>query len=352
MKKMIRNVLWGVALCALAACSQDVLVEEVDMKIQMKDATIRFSDPAPVNSTRASLNATDGFPMGAEIGVYGFQTTTGGATPDRIFINQKITKAAADSWTYSPLRYWNLTSTYAFHAIYPYSTTGYTFDETTRTFAVEGFVVADAADDQTDVMIAQENNTHPYNLVELEFDHLLSNVNFYFKTVGTFDFAAGVSKVEVVSFDVTGLNSTGHYAQTGFDAGTGRVIGAWTVSGTDEYDHPEVTAGEVTSATEVITLSKDLLLLPQDLSAATKTVKLSYRIHYTDGTTCFLQKEVPLAKAAYSGGDLTVWKPNYIYNYTLAVNPAINADGTSNVIDFTASITEWEQEEDADLEIK
>lgn len=350
MKRMFKNLLWSVAIASLASCSQEVLMEEVDMKIQLKDATIRFSDPLPVNSTRASLNATDGFPTDTEIGVYGFQTSTGGET-DRIFINQEITKSAAGTWTYSPLRYWNLTSTYAFHAIYPYSTTAYTFDEATGNFTVNHFVVADQTADQTDVMIAQENNTHPYNLVELDFDHLLSNVNFYFKTVSTFDFAAGVSKVEVVSFDVVGLNSTGTYVQNGF-APTGRVQGAWTVQGTDEYDHPEVTAGEVTSATEVITLSKDLLLLPQDLTAAGKQVKLSYRIHYTDGTTCFLQKEVPLAKAATLSGNLTGWNPNVIYNYTLAVNPAINADGTSNVIDFTASVKDWEEETAADVEIK
>lgn len=350
MKKMFRNLLWSVLLCATASCSQEVLVEEVDVKVQLKDATIRFSDTNPVNGTRASLTATEGFPTGTEIGVYGFQTSTGNST-DRIFSNQKVKKVSADTWTYSPLRYWNLTSTYAFHAIYPYSTSAYAFDETTGNFSVEDFVVANTTDEQTDVMIAQKNATHPYNLVELQFDHLLSNVNFYFKTVSTFDFAAGVSKVEVVSFDVEGLNSTGDYLQNGFDA-TGRVLGAWTVDGTDVYDHPVVTAGEVTSATEVIALSQDLLLLPQDLSDAAKVVKLSYRIHYTDGTSCFLQKEVPLAKAAYTGGALTVWNPNCIYNYTLAVNPAINADGTSNVIDFTASVEEWEQEIDAEIPVK
>lgn len=350
MKKMFRNLLWSALLCATASCSQEVLVEEVDVKVQLKDATIRFSDSKPENSTRASLNATQGFPIGTEIGVYAFQHSTGSST-DQIFNNQKVTKITDDAWAYSPLRYWNVTSTYDFHAIYPYSTSAYTFDNSTGNFSINGFVVADAADEQTDVMVAQKNNTHPFNLVELQFDHLLSNVNFYFKTVNTFDFAAGVSKVEVVSFDVVGLNSTGNYLQNGFSA-VGRVLGAWTVQGTDVYDHPVVTTGEVTSATQTIALSTDLLLLPQDLTDAAKAVCLSYRIHYTDGTSCFLQKEVPLAKAAYSGGDLTEWKPNSIYNYTLAVNPAINADGTSNVIDFTASVEEWEQETDAEIPVK
>lgn len=352
MKKIYQIALslsMAAATFLMGACADDdLLVEMSDVNHGLGEQAIVFNNNMPDNATRASLQGT-GFPEGSVMGVYGFQTT--GSDVDQIFKNQAVTKQASGDWTYSPLRYWNVSSTYEFYAIYPQDKTTHTFDNATKHFAITDFVVADQAADQIDVMVAQKNTTNPYNVVDMNFNHLLSNVNFYFKTISTFDFI-GISKVEVLSFDVEGLSSKGNYQQTGFSTSTQNVEGAWTVAGADLYDFPEVTTGEVTTNSETIKLATDLLLLPQDLTAADKTISIAYRIHYSDGTSCKLVKEVALAKATYSGGDLTVWNPNYVYNYTLAVNPAVNADGTSNVIEFTASIEDWEETIDAGIEVK
>ena len=105
-------------------------------------------------------------------------------------------------------------------------------------------------------------------------------------------------------------------------------------------------------------MAEDLLLLPQSLDSDDKKITMTYRINYKDGTAARYTKSVALKEAKFkesaSGAseDMSVWKPNYIYNYYLAVNPALLPNGSSAVIDFTAEIDEWKEEIDSEIEVK
>jgi len=95
------------------------------------------------------------------------------------------------------------------------------------------------------------------------------------------------------------------------------------------------------------------------LASADKKITMTYRINYSDGTAARYTKSVALSEATFikskngaTSEDLTVWKPNYIYNYFLAVNPAILPNGDSAVIEFTATVDEWQDEIDAEIEVK
>lgn len=354
MKKILKNMLYAcmtIVMVSLSSCdNENVLIDNQADKDTSKKAIV-FGNNLPVNSTRASLTPAGGFPDGSVISVYGFQTT--GAAVDQNFKDQAVTKGG-EKWTYSPVKYWNLTSTYEFYAVYPKDKISHTFNNETKMFAIDNFVVADDKDAQIDVMIAEKNTTSPLNIVNFNFNHLLSNVNFYFKTINTFDFN-GIASIEVVEFDVEGICNKGSYQQTG------NVEGTWTAStnGADIYDFPKVTSGSVSDNTSHTALATDLLLLPQSLASADKKITMTYRINYSDGTAARYTKSVALSDATFikskngaTSEDLTVWKPNYIYNYFLAVNPAILPNGDSAVIEFTATVDEWQDEIDAEIEVK
>ena len=354
MKTILKNMLYAcmtIAMVSLSSCdNENILIDDQADKDTSKEEIV-FGNNLPVNSTRASLTPASGFPDGSVISVYGFQTT--GAAVDQNFKDQAVTKGG-EKWTYSPVKYWNLTSTYEFYAVYPKDKISHTFNNETKMFAIDNFVVADDKDAQIDVMIAEKNTTSPLNIVNFNFNHLLSNVNFYFKTINTFDFN-GIASIEVLEFDIEGICNKGSYQQTG------NVEGTWTAStsSTDIYDFPKVTSGSVSDNTSHTALATDLLLLPQSLASADKKITMTYRINYSDGTAARYTKSVALKEAKFkesaSGAtseDMSVWKPNYIYNYYLAVNPALLPDGSSAVIDFTAEIDEWKEEIDSEIEVK
>ena len=340
MKKEIRNLFLFAAVAAtaaLSACTEsDVLVDESNTAVT-RSSMIGFGLAEPENSTRASYTAAASFQAGDAMAVYAYQDGE-----DRLFNDQQVTLGADGAWTYSPVKYWQAGSTYVFYAFYPYAL-GHTFGTADEPyFTVPTFTVADAKDDQTDVMIAKKNTTRPFNTVDYVFNHILSNVNFYFTVADAFDMT-GISSVSVKSFDMTGVYSTGAYTQTGFTSGSS-AVGVWSEqSGT--YDFPEVTTGTVTreattytlnpetgettvsGGTSRCTLADDLLLLPQTIADDAR-LRIAYTLNYADGSQTTFSKAVRLASivgtSAKSGSEvLSTWKPNVRYNYTMAVNPSV-----------------------------
>ena len=321
MKNFKSLLLAAVAAVALfSACSEsDVLVDNGAGANSPKGA-IAFGIAMPESATRASYGVGASFKAGDQMAVFGFQDTD-----NLLFNNQLVTSNGGNAvWTYSPVKYWQNGSSYEFYAFFPYGVTHTFGTQAAPYFSVPSFTVADDKDSQIDLMIAQKNEARPFNTVDLVFNHILSNVNFYFTVSSAFDMT-GISNVTVNSFDVTGLYSTGDYAQTGF---TGNVAtGAWSnQSGT--YDFPEVTTGSVTGSGSRATLSDDLLLMPQTISEDAR-VAVKYTLNYADGSASTFEKAVRLAtivgNSAKSGQQvLGVWNPNVRYNYYMAVNPSVS----------------------------
>ena len=336
MKKSKILFLAAVSATALFnACSQsEVLVDDANA-VNPTQGAIEFGMAVPDNSTRASYAAGASFQIGDQIAVFGYQTTSQqevnrifGAESGGSLVGQAVTNDGGETWSYSPKRYWQRGSDYEFYAIFPYSL-GYTFgDHDAPYFHIPTFTVDDDKDKQVDVMIAKKNQTRPFNTVEFVFNHILSNVNFYFKVSSAFDMT-GINSVTMNSFDVTGLKSTGKYDQSGFTTGNA-AVGAWTAqSGT--YDFPEVTTGSVSSTGTHLTLAEDLLLLPQEIADDAR-LTVTYTLNYDGGAKTTFTKAARMASivgtSAKSGSALLdVWNPNVRYNYILAVNP-----GVSNIV--------------------
>lgn len=323
---MKKNILLGVALTVLAGCSQDVLVDNEKGGSSGLSDKIEFGLSMADNATKASRSSGNTFVSGDEIAVFGFQTTDG--ETDKIF-NDQIVSFDGTDWKYSPAKYWNRDSRYDFYAMFPQDI-AHTF--TDSVFTVDSFVVANSAVDQVDVMIAKRKlNSTPFNTVEFVFTHMLSNVNFYFKGVAS-EASAGVKSVDVVSFDVTGLNSKGSYSQTGW-SNSAVAEGMWVIDTASVYNLPVVTDTTYTVGKPAMGLATDLLLMPQDIQSEA-LISVKYRLNYIDGTSVTFKKSLPFAgikSTTETGGrTLASWYPSTRYNYYLTVNPSkLNgAEGT------------------------
>ena len=326
MKKRSLIILTG-AMMLLSACQDNMVLNNAD-PIRDSRTQINFANYVG-GMTRASKGVGATFVSGDEIKVYGLQNING--EYGKIFNNQLVSNTGQEIWSYSPVKYWENNSTYDFYAVYPYATVN-TFDFENRTFNISEFTVADTARDQVDLMIAKQITSHqPYNVVNFDFSHILSNVNFYVKTSSEFN-TDGISSVEVVSFDVTGLYSKGSFAQNGWN--TNNVFtGAWTPDATSVYDLPEVKTASYTIGGSKADLATDLLLLPQQINDKAK-LSITFKLVYSDGTESIFERSIALNKivgnkASTPTEKVTVakWEPNYRYNYTVSVDPSVTPDG-------------------------
>lgn len=329
MKKKLIPMMLTMGL-TVASCSDSVLQEPAGG--QTTQQAITFDNILTDHSTRNSLSGSN-FPAETAMAVWGFQDGTG-----LLFNDQAVTRETTGQWTYSPLKYWNASSAYAFYAMYP-QTVAHTFDQTDKNFTISGFTVADAIADQTDLMIAQENTPQPFNLVTMTFNHILCNVNFYARIVSTLQ-GNGVTIATINSLKITGIKNQGTFTQSGFDAGSKVASGAWSGQ-TGTWTSPANTTTPVrftytkngTMGSEGNVL-RDMLLLPQQLSA---TLTVKYTLAYSDGTTTTFDKSLPLESILYNGIPLNEWKYNTIYNYIMTLDPTHREPG-----DFTDVAIDWD----------
>ena len=328
--KRIIFLVTGAALMLFGACQDNRVMFEYDSQSE-SSATIDFSNYVG-GLTRASHGSGATFVAGDAMGVYGFQTMDGNTS--NLFNNQLVTNVSTASdpnqWTYSPKKYWDVNSKYDFYAIYPYGA-DYAFSPDNRVFTVNSFTVADDADDQIDLMIAQRViDARPYNKVNFVFSHILSNVNFYVKTAEEFD-ADGINSVTVLSFDITGLYSKGSYAQTGWNDAS--AAGTWTADNTSVYDLPEVKGVDYVIGGAKASLVEDLLLLPQIISDDAM-VNVTYKLNYDNGDESVFRRSVSLNRilgvkrsAVKDTLAIASWASNYRYNYTISIDPSVTDQG-------------------------
>lgn len=321
MKKIV--ILVSAAI-ALAGCSQDVLVDNAETK-SLSDK-IEFGLSMADNATKASRASGNTFVNGDKIAVMGYQTVDGSTS---LLFNDQVVSFDGADWKYAPAKYWDKSSKYDFYAMFP-QTLGHSFSAD-RLYTIADFTVSDSAKHQVDVMIAKQKlNATPYNTVDFVFTHMLSNVNFYFNGVAS-SVSAGISTVDILSFDVEGLNSKGSYVQTGWNAGN-VAEGMWVINTESAYNMPEVTDKQYKMDGKVVDLATDLLLMPQDIQSQA-VISIKYRLNYTDGSSVTFKKSVPFAAIQGKNAQgnvraISSWYPATRYNYLLTVNPS-----KSNVVD-------------------
>ena len=333
------SVLMGIAV--LSSCQENLFLDTSGINDE-NSTYIEFNNYVS-NLTRASLAAgKSGFKENDSMAVWGVQKTS--QYEDMVFKNQKVTYTSP-KWTYSPKKQWNYTSTYTFYGVFPYSTSLYTMD-TNNGFLVTipTFTTPDDPEDQTDLMISEKRSIKPGNPVDMIFHHILSNVNVITKIGADFE-TTDIDSVAILSLKLNNIQSTGKYAQSGWDANN-QAEGAWSnISGT--MNIPAITdLGVNLDKTKADTVYKDYLMMPQKLFSTESrpldaTLDIAFRIFYKDETSAtFVKEGLRLAGVIGNNGTtnkvVSEWEPNYRYNYILAINPhkstrIWNADGDGSL---------------------
>ena len=311
---MKRFLFLGIAATAmLASCTNDETVEMNPQNAIGFETFVDKSTRAAVDVTKTNLTAFE---------VYGWRTKD--TRTEQIFNAQEVT-ANNGVCTYSPLQYWVGGYNYTFEAIAPQS------DNNSVTFnAANGAsTITFVSDSETDLIYATRSKdlTSTTNLTEtpeavgLVFNHLLSRVKFSFVN----GFPAN-SDVELTVSNVK-IN----------DAGTTAICTSSTKTWAAATAFSDVNFASTAVANIAGTKSAETehkYLIPADIKAYTVTFTV---VMTQGGVSDTFNHTVTLST------DELVLDAGKSYNLTATLDAQnINPNGDLFPIEFTATVTAWE----------
>ena len=335
---------------ALTACTQNEVLQDTS-----STNLIGFGTYAG-KSTKAGGTYVTGttFADDAKFGVMAYKTagawaTDGASATPAFMFNQAVTvtNGTAGTCTYSPAKYWPITSKLSFLAYYPHeggsNNTGITLKESDGTAAYSenskglpkaNFTVKDAAADQVDFMYTvfdntkdrdRDKTTNGRSTVALNFKHALTRVKFQAKLNKPYGSGTVYANPNIIitGIKLEGVNNKGTFT-------FGETEGSWgTPTGTASYNFASLSkalpaAGTATNIADDID-SEVLLMIPQDLT----NVKIV--VSYTQD-----DEKAPDVELALSG--TTAWTMNRSMLYTLILDPGT----ASSPISFTATTGVWD----------
>ncbi len=323
-KKTFLKVSLLTGMISLISCQENGFLHEIDRE-QGSYAFIEFSNYAN-KMTRASKTKNTNFVNGDKMAVWADQTT--GTTLDVIFNDQEVAYDGT-KWDYSPKKLWNTGSSYKFYGFYPKTNTvNYSMNPNAaeRYITITDYVTDNAPANQKDLMISERISASPFNVVNMVFHHVLSNVNMSVKVSDAVD-KTEIQSVTLVKLQLKNVYSNGKYDQTGWD--NELPVGAWS-NHTSYMTISQVENKDITNNT--VEVYSDYLMMPQKLFQTESrprdvAVDASFRIVYSDGTSSsYTKNDIRLAgingkNSHNTNSIISEWEPNYIYNYTLAFNP-------------------------------
>lgn len=342
MKKTL--ILAAVAALALSACSKNEIIETIN-KVP-EEVAIGFSNYTPKTLSKANGSYVSGATLVVDstFAVYAWHTAdtttflaanASSVAPD--FMNPAVVtwkddKTDGDGNTYTPLRYWpsgdnpNLLS---FYAYYPYGANGlpepnfsadnigvYAFTAQSTPAKMVDFLVADMVNDQ---YYGRTNLSPTYKgSVSFTFRHMLTKVQFRFKTTDDID---ALTKVNVTEIKLNNVRTTGNltatYAQNASPAvnAPGKTTTTW--------DTPATPA------------TYDIFVNGVDISS-TNMLKLSTSVStVTDGDIFLMIPQETVAKGGTNPQNLVItWD---VVTYDTAANAGTN-DGTTGVVSKTTNV--------------
>lgn len=321
---MKKNLLTVVAVLAMAGCSQNDLVDEIDNGGQTSKAEIRFKSIVGKGSRATALTEADftSFQVHAYKSADAFGTSTSLTSE---YLNDEI-KKTDESWAGSKTVYWPITDKVNFFAYAPAASTGFAASAGYPTIAY----TVPAVDSQVDLVVANAiNKVKADNTVELAFKHALTQVNFSVKLMNK------STKYTVTNITLSGIanKSTLTYQGT-----TTSICGTWsTPTGSESYAYDFATNGITTAGvkpttdaevTNLSTATNSLMLLPQTFSGSAK-ISVTYSAEIGGEITYNDTKEIVLDGA---------WEVGQKVRYTLELTNDAKAVG------FTTTFGEWGNE--------
>lgn len=224
-------------------------------------------------------------------------------------------------WTYSPLRYWIPESAYHFRAVWPagaFSGTGaatYADALSEAGASITGFTVAQNPADQKDLLLSNlagvttdAVGTPSSDPVQLQFSHILSNVQFVVKVDddGEDTYLQGIS--------ISSIKPSGSYTYSG-------SAYAWTPTGSAVAFTQDLTSSAILTEEFPTAAQCEMFMIPQTIADGV-TIELTYKLGSAAATTQTLHTAAN-----------TEWLPGKKYIYQISI--------ASAEIEFTAKVIDW-----------
>ena len=340
----------AIASAALVSCTKNELAPSVT-----EQQEIAFAAPVVGPQTKAVLGAIDAqYDKGESFDVWSIwheAELSAGAWAGTPYITNVAASydGGVNGWRLATPYYWPATGFLSFVALSP------SIANTTSYAEGTGFQISEWSQGATEAAIvdlmysnATLNKKHSqftydseldddddsgnfkYNGVDIQFNHALSYLVFQVKTVG--DYSPTQFRLNAIT--LSGIYTTGNFTQNPTAPATN-----WAVDEDDEKigTYKAYTAGTLSFTSTAVpvpeTDKKEIILLPQTLTASQQTITVDYEIS-TDGTNWISQTK----SADIVNGTVSAWEMGKKYTYTISIgvdeiifDPAVstwtNADG-------------------------
>lgn len=325
MKKVIFMLAAGAI--ALSSCSETEVIEQ-----GVQTNAIGFTNHVSKGSRAITTDNFDHFK------VYGSYTLSGSDKPVDIFSGGQDVNKVEGKWTYSPTRNWIKDATYTFAAyavdkgaaLPGRANYGSEIDGNAYYLNLAEVVIDGGNGHQLDIVYAKPDKEYVgkdkgNEIVALEFKHILSRLDFTFKSELPDGFNAEISNVRLVSVRNTGLFDGKDLAWKNVDRTVAVDLVAPIQLGIIGNDGKLEKEKPVTTGYAYV--------IPFEYTV--KNVGIRFNIKITDSRSddaTIIDKDV----SAYWAPQ---WAKNNTYSYTIIIN------GTAaglEPIEFTGSVADWE----------
>lgn len=249
-----------------------------------------------------------------------------------------------NGWALSTKYYWPATGMLSFVALSPSIDTDTDYSDATG-FKITGWSQGADQNAIVDLMYSDEvlnkakgqyeadgeevtGDANSYNGVDIKFNHALSYLVFKVKTLADY---SGSTKFRLNAITLSGVYTTGDFQQM-TDASTlntdpwtektDGATGTYTAySGTLSFDSSPVDVPE--------TANKQIILLPQALTAAKQKIKVDYQISTDSGANWIDQTQT----VDITNTGVSAWEMGKKYTYTLSI-------GMTEII-FDPAVANW-----------
>ena len=279
------------------------------------------------------------------MGVWGWQTTNLGDV-ERLFLNQNITYNAPEAkWTYNPLKYWDLKSTYRFSAYAPHSSSdpgvNVTIDSITRAISIKGVTLKGdntittgvptppgnfGAVQDIDWMVDRKGQSMPgtaRTLVTFNMQHILSKLCIRICRSNTFP-SDTVAPIIVDSLKVGNFISQGNFTQCMTDDSL-KMLAEWTPI--DTLQRYTINSARGVSVPDSAVYVVESLIIPQQTDAS-QNVHIWYKLGGNGGAMSRFNYLIKLDDVFYR----FIAGRNYLL--TIIIGP--------DVITFDSGVSGWD----------
>ncbi len=338
--RMKKIMILAAAAIAVVACSKSYEAQPVS------ESEIGFGTwTENLTKAEARVQGSNNFSAGDTFAVYGYKVNN--STNDVVFDDVVVTASGSGTltWGYSTKRFWDQSATsYTFYAVSP-SAIGTAATVNAETGAISSASISFSGKDN-DILVADKKEVAPadYNKkVEMVFNHIASLVDFKVKKHTNL----GDAVLAITSFSISDIDATGTFAVSDAYTSTHPVV-TWTGSAYTSYDNTKGVTS-VTLPTAVTAdaagndLIDDLVVMPQAFRSGSdehiQKVNIAYTITDEDSnvntfTSSFNLKLFDNEDDTDNEDTIVAsWEAGKHYTFYITIN--------ANVIEFTASITDW-----------